>query len=179
MGGGMNLNYVQGDKFLSANTTAKFDAGFSAYHYRIGRSSFITSSEKLQTRVCAYFNGDFSIPNSKNAIMPSFLFMRQGPSMEFIAGALFKFILGDPSTYTPNKKPFALSLGGYYRYNDAIVPSLLFQYDKYAVGLSYDLNISALTPASSRKGGLEVMLRYNLFPGYGVNMGRTDARPSY
>jgi type IX secretion system PorP/SprF family membrane protein len=179
LGGGVNLNYVQSDKFLSAKNAAKFDLGFSAYHYGLGKTSFLNSSERLDSRICAYFNGDFNIPNSQNAIMPTFLYMRQGSSSEFIAGALFKFILGDPSTYTSLKKPRALSIGGYYRYRDAIIPSLLFQYNKYAIGVSYDINVSALTPASNRNGGLEIMLRYNLFPGYGVNLGRNDTKPSY
>jgi len=179
LGGGVNLNFVQSDKFLSAKNAAKFDVGFSAYHYEVGRSSFIVSSERLKTRMCAYFNGDFDIPNSINAIMPSFLYMKQGGASEFIAGALFKFIIGDPSTYTPLKKPRALSIGGYYRFRDAIIPTMLFQYNKYALGVSYDINLSALTPATNRRGGLEVMLRYNIFPGYGVNLGRSDTKPSY
>lgn len=179
MGGGINLNYIQSDKFLSAKNAAKFDVGVSAYHYSIGRNSFITTDEKLNTKICAYFNGEFNIPNSINAIMPSFLYMRQGPNSEFIAGALFKFILGDPSTYTQNKKPHALSIGGYYRYKDAIIPTLLVQLNKYALGVSYDINVSALTPASKRNGGLELMLRYNILPGYGVNLGRSDTKPSY
>jgi len=179
LGGGVNLNYVQSDKFLSAKDAAKFDVGFSAYHYSIGKNSFLNTDEKLMTRMCAYFNGDINIPNSINAIMPSFLYMRQGTSSEFVAGALFKFIIGDPSTYTPLKKPRAFSIGGYYRYRDAIIPSILFQYNTYAIGISYDINVSALTAASRRRGGLEVMLRYNLFPGYGVNLGRSDTKPSY
>jgi type IX secretion system PorP/SprF family membrane protein len=179
LGGGINVNYVMNDKFLSAKNSAKFDAGISAFHYSIGKNSFLNSSEKLQTRMCGYFSGDFSIPNSINAIMPSFVYMRQGSSSEFVAGALFKFILGDPSTYTANKKPTAFSLGGFYRFKDAIIPTILFQYNKYAIGLSYDINVSALTPASKRQGALEVMLRYNVWPGYGVNLGRSDTRPSY
>jgi type IX secretion system PorP/SprF family membrane protein len=179
MGGGINLNFLQSDKFLSAKNAAKFDVGISAYHYSLGRSSFIIPSEKLKTRACAYFNGDFNIPNSNNAIMPSFLYMRQGPSSEFIAGALFKFIIGDQSTYTALRKPRALSVGGYYRYKDAIIPTILYQHNRYALGMSYDFNISALTPATNRRGGFELMLRYNVFPGYGVNLGRTDTRPSY
>lgn len=179
IGGGINLNFVQSDRFLSAKNAARFDAGFSAYHYNVGRSSFITADENLNTRMCMYFNGDFTIPGSRNAILPSFLYMYQNPSSEFILGALFKFIIGDPSTYTGNKKPFALSVGGYYRYKDAIVPAMLLQRDKFALGLSYDINISALTPATSRQGGFEIMLRYNLYPGYGINLGRSDARPSY
>jgi type IX secretion system PorP/SprF family membrane protein len=179
IGGGVNLNFIQSDKFLSAKNAAKFDVGMSAYHYGLGRSSFIINSEKLKTRFCSYFNADFNIPNSMNAIMPSFLYMRQGTSSEFIAGALFKFIIGDQSTYTALRKPRALSLGGYYRYKDAIIPSALFQYNKIAIGLSYDINVSSLTPATNRSGGFEIMLRYNVFPGYGVNLGRSDTKPSY
>jgi len=179
MGGGVNLNYVQSDKFISAKNAAKFDVGISAYHYGIGKTSFFNDNERLQSRMCAYFNGDFNIPNSINSIMPTFLYMRQGASQEFVAGALFKFILGDPSTYTALKKPRAFSVGGYYRFRDAIIPSILFQYNRVAMGVSYDINVSALTPASKRNGGLELMLRYNVFPGYGVNLGRTDTKPSY
>jgi hypothetical protein len=145
----------------------------------MSRSSFIVSSEKLKTRACMYFNGDFNIPSSTNAIMPSVLYMWQGGNQQLIAGALFKFIIGDPSTYTQLRKPRALSIGGYYRFRDAIIPTILFQYNKYAFGVAYDINVSALTPASNRRGGLELMARYNLFPGYGVNLGRSDTKPSY
>lgn len=179
MGGGVNLNYVRNEKYLTASNRIKFDAGFAAYHYQLGRSSFITSTERLNTRFDVYFNGDFSIPNSMNAIMPSILYMQQGGQAELIAGALFKFILGDPSTYTSLKKPRSLAIGGYYRVADAIIPTMLVQLNQYAIGLAYDINISSLTPASNRRGGLELMARYNLFPGYGVNLGRRDAKPSY
>lgn len=179
IGGGVNLNFVQSDKYLSAKNAAKFDVGLAAYHFGMGRNSFIVSSEKLSTRFCAYFNSDFNIPGSINAILPTFLIMRQGPNTEVIAGALFKFIIGDPSTYTSLKKQRSISIGGYYRYKDAIVPSMLLQYNKYAIGISYDVNISALTPASNRVGGLELMLKYNIGPGYGVNLGRGDTKPSY
>lgn len=179
IGGGVNLNYMKSDRFLSAKNAAKFDAGISAYHFNVGNTSFIQTAENLNTRVCVYFNGEFNIPGTKNAILPQVLYMYQNPNQEFILGALFKFLVGDGSTYTANKKPFAVSVGGYYRYSDAIVPSLLVQYDNYALGFAYDINISALTPATNRKGGFELMLRYNIFPGYGVNMGRSDSRPSY
>jgi len=179
LGGGINLNYSQSDKFISSRNAAKFNIGAAAYHYGMGRNSFFTTEEKLQTRICAYFNGDFNIPGTKNALMPSFLYMRQGPSEEVIAGVLFKFIIADPSTYTGVKKPVALAVGGHYRFKDAIIPAILLQYDKYAFGVSYDINVSSLTPASNKYGGLEIMLRYNIFPGYGRNLGRSDTKPSY
>jgi type IX secretion system PorP/SprF family membrane protein len=179
LGTGINLNFVKNDRFLTSKDAVKFDLGAAVYHFGMGRSSFIISSEKLLTKYVGYFNGDFNIPGSMNALMPSVLYMRQGGSEEFIAGAMFKFIIGDPSTYTPLKKPRALSIGGYYRFRDAIIPSLLFQYNRYAFGMSYDINVSALTPASNRNGGMEFMLRYNIFPGYGINLGRKDTKPSY
>ncbi len=179
LGGGVNLNFNQSDKFLSAKSAARFDVGLAAYHYGVGRSSFIITSEKLQTRICAYFNGEFAIPNSINSIMPSILYMRQGPSSELIAGTMLKFTLGDPSTYTSNKKPRSIAIGGYYRWRDAIIPAILITNNKYSLGVAYDINISALTPASNRRGGLELMLRYNMLPGYGVNLGRRDTKASY
>lgn len=179
LGGGINLNYNQNDRFMSSRSAAKFNIGAAAYHYGLGKNSFFSTDEKLQTRFCAYFNGDFSIPNTKNALMPSLLYMRQGPSEELIAGVLFKFIVVDPSTYTGVKKPVSLALGGHYRFKDAIVPALLLQFDRYAFGLSYDINVSALTTASNKKGGMEIMLRYNVFSGYGRNLGRSDTKPSY
>ena len=94
-------------------------------------------------------------------------------------GMMLKFIMGDPSTYTAIRKPRSLAIGGYYRFRDAVIPSVLFQYNKYAIGVAYDINISALTPATNRRGGLELMLRYNVVPGYGVNLGRKDTRASY
>ena len=179
LGGGANFNYAKSEKFISAKDGNKFNIGLSAYHYSIPRNSFIISSEKLYTRACFYFNGDFNIPGSKHAVMPSFLYMKQGPSSEFVIGALYKFILVDQSLFTGIRKPAAIAIGGQYRYKDAIIPCVLMQYDKYAFGISYDINVSSLTPASKRYGGLEVMLRYNMSPGYGKNLGRGDTKASY
>jgi type IX secretion system PorP/SprF family membrane protein len=179
LGGGINFNYAQSDKFISAKDGNKLNVGFSAFHYQIPKNSFFNSSERLYTRYCVYFNGDFNIPNTKNAVMPSFIYMRQGPSSEFIIGALYKFILVDQSMYTSIKKPSAFSIGVQYRYRDAIIPCMLYQFDKYAIGVAYDVNVSALTPASRRNGAMEVMLRYNMSPGYGRSLGRGDQKASY
>jgi type IX secretion system PorP/SprF family membrane protein len=177
---GANLSYAQSEKFISSKDGNKMNLGFSAYHFIVSpKSSFFSSSEKLDARVCAYVSGDINIPSSKNAIVPSMIYMHQGVNNEFLIGAMFKFILNDQSIHTGIKKPAAFSLGAQYRYKDAIIPAILWQYDKYAIGVSYDINVSALTPASKRNGGLEVVLRYNTTPGYGRNLGRGDQKPSY
>ena len=114
-----------------------------------------------------------------NALLPSIIYVKQGPQTLYLLGSLFKIKLGDYSTYTGMKKTSSVSFGAYYRYNDAIIPSIIYQFDNYTLGLSYDVNVSNLTPVTNRKGGLEVMLRYNVLPGYGTNQGRSDTRSSY
>lgn len=176
---GANYSYAKSDRFISSRDGNKFNGGASLYHFKIPKNSFLQTNERLYTRINIHANADIAIPNSKNAVMPMLLVMIQGKSREFIGGALFKFILNDQSTFTQNNKPSAFAIGAQYRYKDAIIPSALYQYDKYSLGLSYDINVSALTPASRRFGGLEVMLRYNLSPGYGKNLGRSDTKSSY
>lgn len=56
---------------------------------------------------------------------------------------------------------------------------MVYQFDNYMLGICYDVNVSGLTPATNRNGGIEVMLRYNVLPGYGTNQGRSDTRSSY
>ena len=178
IGSGINFNFVDNDNF-SKSSKVRFDLGISAYHFGLAKNSFIQMDENLQTKYCAYLNGEINVPKSKNALLPSIIYVKQGPQTLYLLGSLFKIKLGDYSTYTGMKKTSSVSFGAYYRYNDAIIPSIIYQFDNYTLGLSYDVNVSNLTPVTNRKGGLEVMLRYNVLPGYGTNQGRTDTRSSY
>lgn len=56
-----------------------------------------------------------------------------------------------------------LSFGGFYRLNDAFVPVLKLTHNRLAIGLTYDVNISKLKPASAMRGGFEMTLSYNGF----------------
>ena len=182
LGAGAHFSYAQSEKYISSKDGSKFDCGFAAYHFRVPKSSFITMSERLQTRYIFYMNGEFFIPKMRIAIDPSLIIMRQGGwkvNKEFIAGLMFKYVIVDQSKFTSIKKPSAISFGASYRYNDAIIPAVLMQYDVYAIGVSYDINVSQLTPASKLKGGLEILLRYNVAAGYGRKLGRSDTKASY
>ena len=53
---------------------------------------------------------------------------------------------------------FSLSLGGIYRYNDALAPVVKLRYQKVALSASYDVNISSFTPATNSNGGFELSL---------------------
>ena len=58
---------------------------------------------------------------------------------------------------------FSLSGGGMLRWNDAIIPVVKLDYYGWAVGLTYDVNISKLKPASHLRGAYELTLSYSSF----------------
>lgn len=178
-GGGINFNYAESKRFLNSKDGHKMDIGVAAYHFGIPKNSFFNSPERLYGRYVGYANGEIAIKTLKLFVAPSVLYMRQGPSSELTLGMMLKYALVDGTTYTDNRKSTIISLGSYYRVKDAIVPSIAFARDKWALGIAYDLNFSQLTPASRVKGGLEVMLRYNVTPGYGRSVDRTDTKASY
>ena len=95
----------------------------------------------------------------------------QGSNKEIIVSSMLKVIVKEQSVHTTEEKPMAISGGFQYRYRDALVPTLLLEYDKYAFGLAYDVNLSNLSTASKSKGGVEFALRYNWSPGYGKMIG--------
>ncbi len=58
-------------------------------------------------------------------------------------------------------KESAFYLGGYYRVSDAFIPSVMVEFANYALGLTYDVNVSKLRTATNAKGGIEISLRYS------------------
>jgi type IX secretion system PorP/SprF family membrane protein len=57
----------------------------------------------------------------------------------------------------------SFSFGGFFRLNDAIIPLVKLTYNRFTTGLTYDVNISKLKPASSMRGGFELTLSYSGF----------------
>jgi type IX secretion system PorP/SprF family membrane protein len=146
---------VEGNHHLKANL------GVSVFHPHQPKYSFDkTPIEKLYAKMVVHGNAMISLPNSNIAIVPGVMYYKQGPAQEIYAGSLFRFELQQNSKYTGIKKGAALSLGGFYRAKDAFVAAFQLEYSNYAMGVSYDLNTSKLTPASRGRGGIEISLRF-------------------
>lgn len=179
-GAGLNYHYAKSERYISASDGHRFDIGLSAFNVNVPFYSFYgNTSEQLHIRYVHNANFVFALPQIQSNIIPSYVIMMQGSQMEIMAGIMFRYVLEDASVHSSTVKPVALSLGGFYRSQDAFSPQVLFEYDKYAMGLSYDLNLSGLTPFSKTRGGLEICLRYNWNPGYGVGVGNTTGpRPT-
>ena len=55
---------------------------------------------------------------------------------------------------------YTVHLGGFVRWNDAIIPVLKVDYSPFSIAFSYDVNISKLKPSSYGRGGFEFSVSY-------------------
>jgi type IX secretion system PorP/SprF family membrane protein len=157
---GLLWTFGKGEMYMTANDEVKANAGISFHHLSKPKESFSDASEFLNMRFVAHGGMVFGIKNSSLDIAPSFVLNFQGPAKEIVVGTLLKYNLREDSKYTGNIKSAFVSLGGYYRNNDAIIPMMLLEIGQYALGISYDVNVSGLRAASHARGGLEIMLRF-------------------
>jgi type IX secretion system PorP/SprF family membrane protein len=90
-------------------------------------------------------------------IQPGLFLQFQGTYKEIVLGSNVKYIFQDKKgEYIA---PYA---GLWYRHKDAINLVVGAYYNNWIAGISYDVNISKLTPASHIRGGLELSLQYIL-----------------
>lgn len=163
LGAGIVFNHdnKSGMKNVTNNHDEKFTIGLSASHINQPNYSYYgTANEKLNMKIMLHGNAIISVPNSNVAFVPGFMYARQGKSQEFYGGTLVRFLIGQDSKYTGFNKGSAFSIGGFMRAKDAIAATVLLEYVNYAIGMSYDVNISKLRASSSARGGFEVTLRY-------------------
>lgn len=85
-------------------------------------------------------------------------FSKQGPSKELTAGLLYSWKLDDET----NPK-YIVSLGGFIRWEDAIIPMIKMETMPFTFAVSYDVNVSRLKTASQSRGGFELSLSYQKF----------------
>lgn len=159
---GALFTYNDEERGLKEHRELRGHFGASVYHITRPKQKFLLKTDAVvELKYVAHGDLLFSIPNTHTAIMPSFIFQMQGSSMEIIAGGLFKYYQSNDTKYTGYMKRNALCGGVYFRAFDAvIIQGLLEWQEQFALGLSYDLNISKLSQASRMRGGLELTLRY-------------------
>jgi type IX secretion system PorP/SprF family membrane protein len=151
------LSYiVKRDKYF------KYKIGVSGFHLTQNRNSFYgNDAEKLYSRYNLFFNGEFGNEKTNVSYLPSLLMQLQGPNFLLIGGVLISYRMGYDSRNTNVNKSSAMMFGCHYRVGDAIIPSIHYEYRrKLRFGISYDLNLSKLTPASYARGGFEISLNY-------------------
>ena len=148
LGAGVSFNSGIGE-----NNNVIYFVGLSAFHLTQPRATFYEEGElaNLATR----WNGSVGIHATINDVWSTQIhanYAMQGKYRETMIGGLLRWARPDLS----NRRTFGLSGGVFYRFNDAIVPTLKMEYKRSSFGISYDVNISQLKAATGMRGGLEL-----------------------
>ncbi len=131
----------------------KIAGGFSLYNITGPKQSFYDDPAiRLNRRLAIHADGIFKI-QERFDVLPAVLYRKQGAFQEFISGAYVRYIVLDVSGLYR-----AVYLGGWVRTRDAGYISVGLDYDSWTFGISYDVNVSGLRPASNSQGGFEVHL---------------------
>ena len=135
-------------------------AGGSVFHLNQARVSlFGSNADRLLRRYVVH--GELRIEGERWIWLPKFFLAQQGASREINVGGLIHRRIGVDSRYTTDKNSSAVYFGCFYRYKDAVVPTVQLEWKrKLMAGLSYDINISKLRAQTSYRGGMEVSLQW-------------------
>lgn len=162
-GAGLLYTYGSNSGYISQNKTRKFNIGLAAYHLNQPNHSFVGDrNEVLPVRLSAFANAEIGIPNTSSAFMPGIYYQNQGAASQVLLGSYYKIIFNSGSKYTAYEKPFSLSVGLFGRWQDAFVGKMMLEWDKYSMGMSYDINTSSLSSVSNFRGGFELFLRFSM-----------------
>ncbi|MEI6122612.1 MAG: PorP/SprF family type IX secretion system membrane protein [Bacteroidota bacterium] len=107
----------------------------------------------------------YDIQDTRIGLVPSVLYMWQGPAYELDLGFLIRLKTSRQTNITGFLTESAFSAGLHYRYKDAIIPQVFFEIANFGIGISYDINISSFAGSLRNKGGLEFSVRYSRMKG--------------
>lgn len=160
LGGAWHYSNTAGENDVVAEQSPQATIGFGYFHVTRPTYTFLGTQEQLYAKLVLHGNARIPLGEGLVAVVPGFQYSKQGPSSEFIASAMFRFVLSPTSKITGINKGSALSLGPVLRAKDAIALAALVEAGRMAVGLSYDLNTSDLSRASHGNGAFEITVRF-------------------
>ncbi len=115
--------------------------------------------EKLYRKVVVHGGGNFKLSGIVT-VLPSFIFMDQGPHREINMGSFVKFLKDRNTRHSET----AFYLGGWFRYHldkgiagtDAVIAAVRADIRNTYITFSFDFNLSTLSVASYGAGGPEL-----------------------
>ena len=178
MGAGLSwvYNNTGGDIKVTDNHDLNFSAGISLLHINRPNISFYGNEDRLPMRFVAHANGVISFEQTKMALVPGFMYYRQGKQQEIYFGTLVRYLITQDSKYTGLKQASAFYMGTYIRAKDAVTAKFIYEYAGWGIGIAYDINTSSLKAGTLSRGGLEIALKFNgpnpFIKTYGANHSR-------
>lgn len=145
--------------FNLRNERRKFHGGVSINHLLKPNVAFI-NADPYKRKLTIHGGGTFANAASNRVLQPAFLITKQGRQMELTAGTYFKYVMKSASVRTGLKTETAIAFGVWYRFKDAIIGSIRFDYNNFNVGFGYDFSLSRITKANAFLGGPEISITY-------------------
>lgn len=162
VGAGVNYELALSKQTIARNETSSLKIGVAVHHLNRPQQYFNNLTEdRVKMRFTGNVAARIDFEGSKFSLLPSVVYLRQAKAQEIIVGTHLRYRLKNGTKITGNITETALQFGLYYRINDAIVPQINLDMGKYAVGFSYDLNISKYKSVSKSQGGaMEFYLKF-------------------
>ncbi len=140
-------------------TRATGYAGFSTYHITQPTETFLGGGNKINARYAGFIGSAVSLGETMELYL-SGLYQRQGNNQEIVGGAALGFILNN-NRAEADKHTTMLSLGGWYRLDDAVSPYVRFDWAGVQLGISYDVGVSGFNPATNGNSAYEISVVFN------------------
>ncbi|MBC9930699.1 PorP/SprF family type IX secretion system membrane protein [Chitinophaga qingshengii] len=155
--------YLDAGVGLSYNSTigeeVNYFIGAAYYHFNRPKISFY-NDKNIELSPKLSFNAGITIPlDERVKLIAHYNQLHQGGYSEYIGGALIGYGLMNAGLESTR----AIYGGLFLRWNDAIIPTIKIDMEKFEVAMSYDANISQLRTASQSFGGFEVSLVFKGF----------------
>lgn len=131
-----------------------FYVGGSALHINRPTETYYDTGNRLGTRLA--FNTGAAVNMGNLILEPAAYYTRQKEASEIVFGSNFVWAMSSSGRYSRNSSNVNLYVGAWYRWQDAIIALTGLEFSQYRLLLSYDINTSALKPASNSRGGFEL-----------------------
>lgn len=132
---------------------SRYYIGAALFHFTQPPVHFFTDASDTYLSRKWSLNAGLTMATSEiNRLLAYADYFTQGGNRQFLAGMIYETDI----TQNYDEDNVSLGIGGFYRYNDAVVPVVRLKYFKTEIGLSYDVNISSLATASRLRGGFEL-----------------------
>jgi type IX secretion system PorP/SprF family membrane protein len=153
-----NLNLGLGLLFSQlVNNELTYEVGVGSFNLLPQKQGFFGAPAIIRDRRLTVHGSAIYQLEKEWHLMPGFLFQTQGVYRELVIGSNIRYVQRDrKSEYVA---PYA---GLWFRTKDAVNIVAGLYYNNWVAGVSYDINVSELTPASNVRGGLEFSFQYIL-----------------
>ena len=162
--------YHKNDRNVTHGAPQDARVGLAVYHINRPENAFsVVDNAKLPMRILINGSALFGTSIEGLYLYPNLSLAFQGKQHEIVAGALAKYQIKSGSKMTGLNGELSVTGGINFRITnvfDAVIPQVFLNIKDFSVGMSYDINVSGLIPASSYRGGFELSLRFTNPDGY-------------